>query len=218
MDTGYLPSDFRYIALKQPISFYVVVVRPESKITTAEEWVAFATSGERFTYTATSAGSTSHLALEIALKEIGSTAGVLVPYAGSSDSLPAVQSGEVDFASLPPHLVVPHVEGGTLRAIVVLGDSPIDLLPGVPLVSDLGIEGPERISTFQLVAVHRDTPDAIVQFITERVNAAILSDAFQEHMRQVNGVDHFATVTEEWLTDLVNMSYDTLVQEIAALN
>ena len=214
ISTGYDPSDFRHLALLMPIYAFPVVVSADSDIQTAEDFVAFVTSGESFNYSATNPGSTSHLAIISALEGLGSTGGTFVPYVGGAEVLAAVLNGEIDFGVIPPHMARPNAESGATRTVIVLGDEPDPMSPGIPIIADFGVSGTGRFSNTIWVAVRADTPEAIVQYIKERLNAAILSDAYQAYLFQSTGIASFDTVTEEWLTEQVHYWFETIAEAL----
>ncbi|MCL2852896.1 MAG: tripartite tricarboxylate transporter substrate binding protein [Defluviitaleaceae bacterium] len=212
--TGYVPSDFRHIAMLMPVYAFPVVVSADSDIHSAEDFVSFVTSGESFNYSATNPGSTSHLAIISALDGLGSTAGTFVPYVGGAEVLAAVLNGEIDFGVIPPHMARPNAESGATRTVIVLADEPDLMSPGIPVISEFGVNSVGRFNNTIFVSVHADTPEVIVQYLKERINTAILSDEYQDYLRQTTGIDSFDTVTEEWLTEHVSFWYETISEAL----
>lgn len=65
---------------------------------------------------------------------------VAVPFKGSGPTMTALLGGHVDLASIPYAMAKPHIQAGTVRALVVFGKNRIEELPNVPSAVDLGYE------------------------------------------------------------------------------
>jgi len=191
---------------------------PDAPVTNGAEWIDFVQSGDRFTYSVANPGSISHLVIEFALGELNSTSGTFVPYTGGAEALAAVVTGEIDFAVLPAFQAVPNIEAGTIQAVMILGDIPHPLLPDVQLASEFGMPGIERFLNPVFVSVRADVPDAIVEYIKERIHAAIATPEYQEYILQTTGISGFVSESEAWLTDLVLGSWDIIVEILDELD
>jgi tripartite-type tricarboxylate transporter receptor subunit TctC len=216
--TGYTPEDFRHIAMLLPVYTIPVIVNVNSGMNTAEDFINFITSGESFLYSATNPGSTTHLAIEYALLQLGVETGTFVPYVGGAEVISAVQSGEVDFGVIPPHTARPNHEAGNTRTIILLGDVPDQMSPGITPIAEFGVYGAGQFNNFLFVSVHRDTPDAIVEYLKECIDEAILSDEYQQYLLTSVSVESLGTVTEEWLTELVHETMESIKEGLALFN
>src|SRR2546421_11810847 len=61
-----------------------------------------------------------------------------VPYNGSAGIIPAVRSGEIDFAIAAVNSLLPHFKSGKLRLIAMAGSSRTAILPEVPTIAEAG--------------------------------------------------------------------------------
>lgn len=65
---------------------------------------------------------------------------VAVPFKGSGPTMTALLGGHVDLASIPYAMAKPHIQAGTVRALVVFGKVRVEELPDVPTAVELGYE------------------------------------------------------------------------------
>ncbi|HYC35067.1 MAG TPA: tripartite tricarboxylate transporter substrate binding protein [Usitatibacter sp.] len=101
----------------------LLVVNSSVPAKSVAELVALAKSQPgKLSYASGGMGTTSHLAGEL-FKSLAGVDMVHVPYKGNSPAITDVLGGQVQmiFATMPT--VLPHVKGGRLRALAVLGDS-----------------------------------------------------------------------------------------------
>lgn len=208
-DTGYKPDDFRHIALLEPVSPFAVVVNPKSDIQNVEDWIAYVKSGESFNFSVPNAGASSHLAIIACLDELGSTSGTYVPYNGTAEVSAAVQSGEIDFAVLGvSDNIIPQAEEGNLRIIVILNNEVCNMAPDIPIISDYGVKSCDVFYGFKYIAIKKDTPDEIVEWLKQEINAALVSDKYKAYIEQA-GLVSLEPMSEEELTEMVNSAYET---------
>src|SRR5690606_23022443 len=97
---------------------------------------------DKYNFPSPGAGTVSHLAVELLLKQLGSSA-VHVPYPSSPAALTSVISGDTQFAALPPIAVMPMVRDGRLRALAVTSSERSPLLPEIPTLAEVGVPGIE---------------------------------------------------------------------------
>lgn len=117
-------------------------------------------------YASVGAGSSNHLAAELFHKTAG-TQGLHVPYRGGGPAIADLTGGHVDsiIASLP--LVLPHVQGGKLRALAVTAAQPVEALPETPPIAQT-YPGFEIYSWVGMVA-----PAQVPEPILDRLAAAV---------------------------------------------
>jgi tripartite-type tricarboxylate transporter receptor subunit TctC len=159
------------IAVNQPS---VLVVRSEMKAKGLPQLIT-ELKGQpgKFTYASIGNGSLSHLSMELIALKSG-TEIVHVPYAGSSQAMLAVISGEVQMACLPALSVMPQVKAGKLRILGVSSAERSTLLPDVPTLKEQGLNDVDAGSWIGVV-VPAATPKAVQQRIQKEV-VAVLQD------------------------------------------
>jgi tripartite-type tricarboxylate transporter receptor subunit TctC len=122
----------------------------------------FASSGQ---------GGLTHLNGEM-FKQITGIDAVHVPYKGTSQLLPDLLSGRVQYTidSLPAHL--PHIKAGRLKALGVTSAKRSALLPDVPTLAEAGVTGFESATNYTLFAPAA-TPKEIVARLNAELNAIL---------------------------------------------
>lgn len=112
-------------------------------------------------------GTSTYLGGVLLARESG-TRLLQVPYKGSAAALHDLLGGRLDavFDYLLP--LKPHLDGGRLRVLAVLGRQRLALLPEVPTVGEVGLRGAESAS-WSGIGVRSGTPAAVVR----RLDAAL---------------------------------------------
>jgi tripartite-type tricarboxylate transporter receptor subunit TctC len=146
------------LANESPI---VLVVNAKSSINSLKELVASAKAGSgKLSAALVSAGSIPHLVTEM-LKLSAGVEILDVPYKGGAPAMLDVINGQVDmlFSVLP--LVLPNIQAGQLRALVITSKTRSPLLPDVPTTVESGY-GDVIGSAWNGVVAPAGTPDAII--------------------------------------------------------
>ncbi|MGL4495505.1 MAG: Bug family tripartite tricarboxylate transporter substrate binding protein, partial [Beijerinckiaceae bacterium] len=134
----------------------------------------------RYTYGNDGVGGTMQLAAE----RIFNASGVKVkaiPFAGAGETAKNFLGGHVDFygGSLPP--ILPHVQAGKAKCLVLTsaGDNPA--LPDAKGLDALGLGKEETVLWWGLIAP-KGTPDAVVSELEKVFVEAARSDKFKDVM------------------------------------
>ncbi|MCC6532977.1 MAG: tripartite tricarboxylate transporter substrate binding protein [Burkholderiales bacterium] len=118
-------------------------------------------------------GSQSHLLTELFRLRTGTSIN-MIPYKGSGPAVVDLLAGAVDsdFENLPA--VIQHIQSGRLRAVAVLSEKRLDLLPDTPTFVELDM--PEFVATpwFAIVAPAA-TPRVIVARLNTEINKTLSS-------------------------------------------
>jgi tripartite-type tricarboxylate transporter receptor subunit TctC len=134
----------------------VLVVRADHPAKTVMELVALAKKKPGALSVGFLPGSITHLSAEMLFSETGIDV-LRVPYKANAEALKDLAGGQIDFCfmTVPPILAL--VQKGTLRALAVTDSTKSDLLPNVPLMSDIipgftvtgwyGLVGPKALPT-----------------------------------------------------------------------
>jgi tripartite-type tricarboxylate transporter receptor subunit TctC len=145
----------------------VLVVRADSPIKSAKEFVAFAKSKNGdLPFATTGVGSTTHLATEL----FASSAGfkfIHVPYKGAAPALTDLLGGQVQafFADVP--VLLPQINAGKVRPLGAASATRNPRLPDVPTLAEQGYADTFSDNWYGLLAPAK-TPPAVIA----KLNAA----------------------------------------------
>ena len=130
----------------------ILVVHPSVPAKTLREYIALARAkpGEMF-YASSGVGGPNHLAGEI-FKQMTRLNIVHVPFQGTGAAIPAVISNQVGAMWGFLAGLIPHIRGGSLRALAVGGRERSPVLPDTPTVAEAGVPGYEAASWIGLLA------------------------------------------------------------------
>ncbi len=130
----------------------MLVVHPSVPANNLQEFMALARAkpGELF-YASSGVGGPNHLAGEIFNRTTGLQI-THVPFQGTGLALQAVISNQVGAMWGFMAGLIPHIRGGSLRALAVGGTERSPALPDVPTVAEAGVPGYEAVSWIGMVA------------------------------------------------------------------
>jgi tripartite-type tricarboxylate transporter receptor subunit TctC len=125
----------------------------------------------QMTYASAGQGGLTHLNGEM-FKQMAKIDTVHVPYKGTSQLLPDLLAGRVQFTidSMPAHL--PHIKAGRLKALAVTSAKRSPLLPDVPTLAEAGLTAFESATNYTLF-VPAATPKDIVARLNTEINAVV---------------------------------------------
>lgn len=209
-ELSYSIESFRHIAMIAAPVHQVICTRSDSPFTTADEWLAYITSGESYTYShGSGAGGLGHLAAMQFLPALGSTTGEFIAYNGSAEMMAALLNGEIDWAICDADAAISKSASGELIPLVDINEERATGLEDIPCMADLGVtENMNLYVGWKWVAVAKDTPDDVVEYLKAQINAAVQSDAYQEYLVS-SGLGEFKeTWTEEEITDTLYAARD----------
>lgn len=128
-------------------------------------------------------GSVQHMALEMFSRAAG-VAINHVPYRGGGPALADLIAGQVRFFFSNASASTGHAQAGRVRAVAHTGSRPIAAFPALPSVADTlpGFEAYE----WNGVLVPAGTPEAVVQRLSEGLNAAVRDRAVAERLAGLN--------------------------------
>jgi tripartite-type tricarboxylate transporter receptor subunit TctC len=121
-------------------------------------------------------GALPHLAGEM-LKAQAKIDITHVPYRGVAPAVNDVLGGQIEmmFADLP--VLLPHVRGGSVRALAVASPQRSPLLPEVPTMAESGLPRMLAENWYAIVAPAR-TPTAILDFLQQRLHDVVAAPEF----------------------------------------
>ena len=128
------------------------------------------------------AGSASHLSMMQFKMEAGADV-MNVPYKGLAPAITDVVGGHVDAMFSVTTLALPNVKAGKLRALAYTGKTRSPLLPAVPTLTELGLQGFDLAFAY-IVFAPIATPDAIVLELYAAIQDAVSRPEVRERIIQ----------------------------------
>ena len=149
----------------------------------------------KLNFSSSGAGATNHLASELFRSMYGLNM-VHIPYKGNVAALIALTSGEVDFGTyaLPP--AIPPIQGNKIRALAILSEKRVDVVPNVPTSREAGVD--LIMPIWYGILAPAGTPRPIIDRLNGELHKALSSaDAKQKLAAagvepMVNTPEHFA--------------------------
>ena len=159
----------------------LVVLHPSAPINSVKELIAFGRAQpNKLIYASSGTGGSGHLAVELfqALTKVSMTH---VPYKGNGPAVIAQISGEVQLGFNNILAVLPHVQGGRLKAIAVTSTKRAPTVPNVPTMVEAGVPGYDATSWNGFFAPAR-TPRPIIDKIHAEVVKVLKTPDVRERL------------------------------------
>jgi tripartite-type tricarboxylate transporter receptor subunit TctC len=174
----------------------VLVVNPSIPVANIAELIAYAKANPgKINFGSPGIGSTGHLAAEL-FKAMAGVDLVHVPYRGAAPAMTDLIAGHVQVVFDSMVSVLPHVQGGRVRALAVTSKARSPLLPDLPTIAET-LPGYEAIIWFG-VGVPRDTPPEIVARLNREINAGLASAEIKEKYAKLGTTPMVMTPEEFW--------------------
>jgi len=157
----------------------VLAVHPSVPVKNIKELIALAkTKPGKLNYASSGLGSSNQMAGEL-FKMMAGVNIVHVPYKGNAPALTDTIGGQVEmiFSGVP--LLVPHIQGGRIRAIGIGSLKRFPALPQVPTIDEAGLKGYEATTWFGMLAPIK-TPKEIVARLNVEVGKILASAEVSE--------------------------------------
>ena len=166
-------------------------------IENSDDMKAFLESGEPFTVGVPSMSGFGYVAAAAMFDQIGIMDMVTwVSYDGAPALYQAYLSGEIDFATFDDNFAAQYAKAGDDVAIgVVMNDVRSQYFPDVAAAGEWGVKGLGANIGFKAAAVRKGTPADVCAYLTEKINAAVVSEGYQKWCED----NYFGVLTEEVL-------------------
>jgi tripartite-type tricarboxylate transporter receptor subunit TctC len=174
----------------------LVVLHPAVPIASVKDLLAFARAQpNKLAFASSGSGGSGHLAVEL-FQSIAKVSMTHVPYKGSGPAVLAVLSGEVQLGFNNILAVLPHVNGGRLKAIAATGAKRAAAMPNLPTLAESGITGYDATSWNGMFAPAK-TPRPIINKVHAEVVKALNSTDVREKLVGM-GSDPVGSTPEEF--------------------
>lgn len=203
-ELAYKLDDFRFLTMLTPSVQATICVKKGSDYADIDKLLEYIKAGNNFIYALPNAGGYADIAAASALDQLGVTGGTKMVYNGSNDAIAAVLNGEALFSCTDSTDAVKHLD--ELDVVAIFDSEPCPIIPEAPMLGDYGVENLNVITGLKWVAVRKDTPAEIVDFLKGELEAAISSDEFQQYLVTMGFLpegETFEVMTEEEVTKIV---------------
>lgn len=190
-----------------------ITVGADSEYETIDDFIAAGKSGETVRIGTSGTGGIWHVSAAGMAEEVGADY-TYVPFDGAAPAIQAVLGGQIEATAASGAEVAPQVESGGLRALAVMGEEQVDVLPDTPTLQEQGID--YTSGTWRGLAVPNDTPDERVEILNECFKEAYDSSEFQDFMEQ-NGFGTIYKPAGEF-EEFMNEEYERFGNVIESLN
>jgi len=176
-------DDFKFIGRAMTIPA-AITVRADSEWQTFDEFIEYAKANPGEIQIGNSGtGSIWHIAAATVEQECG-VEFTHVPFDGASPAVAALLGDNIQAVAVSPSEVKSNVDSGEFRVLTVLGDERSDVVPDVQTASELGYD--ITIQGWGGFAVPKDTPQDVVDILSDAAEKAINSDEMTEVL-ETNG-------------------------------
>jgi tripartite-type tricarboxylate transporter receptor subunit TctC len=154
----------------------VLAVRQEAPWKTAQEFLAAARQAPgKLRVSSPGVGTILHLILED-LKEQARVDLTHVPFRGNGEAIPALLGGHVEASIVHPGEIVPHVQAGKARVLLVFQPGRDPLFPDAPTARELGWD--ITLGVYYLLIGPKGTPAPVIQKVSEAARRALEDPGF----------------------------------------
>jgi tripartite-type tricarboxylate transporter receptor subunit TctC len=208
-------TDFEFIinAASTPM---LVVAKKDLPVKDFREFVAYVKANDaKLNYGTGGVGATSHLTC-LYLDYLLGTKVTHVPYRGSGPALQALIGGQIDYVCDQTVGIVPSIQGGLVKGMVVATPERSPVLPDVPTSTEQGL--PKFQATgWNLLLAPKGTPKAIVDQLNAAGMAALKDDLVRKRLLELGAVlPSTEEQTRESAAALVRSEVDKWVPVIKA--
>jgi len=159
----------------------LLVTTTRVSFSTPREFIAEAKgAGKTWNFGSPGIGSNGQLTMEV-LKEKTGIEAVHVPFAGVPAVLTAMMQGDIQLAIVPIGNAMSQVQAGKIKAVGLTSTRPSALAPGVPPLTEAGVQDLD-IESWNAVMAPAATPPAILATFEDAVRSIIRTDAIKEKL------------------------------------
>lgn len=157
-----------------------VTVKADAPWNTIEEFINYAKENPGEVKIGNSGtGAIWHLAAA-ALEKKAETKFNHVPFEGAAPAVTSLLGGHIQAVTVSPAEVASQVESGQLKVLGVMADERLESMPDVPTLKEKGID--LSIGTWRGLAVPKETPEDVVNKLTEAFTAGAQEQSFIDFM------------------------------------
>lgn len=149
--------DLLMVAVRAP---NVLVMNPAMPAKNLEEFIGHLKKlSGKVTFASSGAGSSDHLTAALFWQKTG-TSGLHVPYKGGAPAITDLLGGHADASFQNINAILPHVQGGKMKALGITSEKRSPALPNVPTMAEGGVKDVE-VYSWQAVAAPKGLPKEV---------------------------------------------------------
>jgi tripartite-type tricarboxylate transporter receptor subunit TctC len=165
----------------------VLIARKDLPANNLPELIAYAKANNgKMHYGSAGIGSITHLSCMLLSSAIGADV-THVPYRGGGGALQDLLAGRIDYQCPILTVALPQIQGGTVKAIAMLGKERSPALAGLATAHEQGLEGFD-VTNWYGFFLPKSTPAPIVQKLYDVAIAALQTPSVQEKLRAIGAV------------------------------
>jgi tripartite-type tricarboxylate transporter receptor subunit TctC len=139
--------------------------------------------GRNASYSTSGAGSSDHLTMEMFKLRTGTDI-THIPYSGGGPAMTSAVAGTTQISFQNLGAVLPHIQAGRLRAILVTAEARAAALPDVPTAAEAGLAD-FVVYSWQAYGGPPDMPAPLVERIHAALTAALRSPAIETRLTEL---------------------------------
>jgi len=185
--TPNLPYDPKtaFVPINTAVSVgHVLVINPGVPAKNIKELIALAKADPgKLNFGSGGTGTNTHLGSELLKAKLGISM-THVPYRGAGAVLADLMAGQVQVLVSAVSTALPLVQGGKLRALMMMSDKRSDVLPDVRTAAEEGYPGLE-MNYWVGFAAPKGTPLDIVNKLNHEINAGLLTPESLKRLKEM---------------------------------
>ncbi|MEG9884854.1 MAG: tripartite tricarboxylate transporter substrate binding protein [Hyphomicrobiales bacterium] len=158
-------DDYTFLGMLESTPM-ILAVNANSNVKTVDDLIAkIKESNGAATYAASGPTAIDGFSVQALLADVGLDplrASTLVPYRGGGALAVALLGGHVDFLAIAAGSLMPHIEAGQIRALMVYAPQRMDALPDVPTAKELGLKLAGRVGGWSGLYAPKGLPEDVV--------------------------------------------------------
>lgn len=144
----------------------ILAVKGDAPYETTEDLLAaIKDSNGAMSYAASGATAIDGFSTQSLLSDAGLdplTAATLVPYKGGGALATALLGGHVDFLAISAGSLIPHIESGDMKALMVFAPARMEKLPDVPTAAELGYKQAGQVTGWSALYGPKNLPEDVL--------------------------------------------------------
>jgi len=176
-------TDFEHVALFSD-SARVLITRKDFPVNTLSEFVAYAKANQgKMQYGSAGVGSGTHLPCVLFNLAIGANI-THIPYRGEGPVTQDLIGGRIDYLCSTIQNGAPQAKQGTVKAIAVMAEKRVPIIPDVATTGEQGLPGVEA-SVWNAFFLPKGTPEPIVRKLNKAMSDTLDDPAVRARLEEL---------------------------------